>query len=102
MAKSRSSSPRAALPLARYVRLYEAQLRAERKSPKTITVYGAALGRFSRWFEREHGEPPSLSDFSKDNVRLFLGDLSTHVTWEDHPLLNGRHQGPCQAARCTR
>ena len=39
------------LPLAGLYRLYEAQLRAERKSPNTIRNYRDALERFARWSE---------------------------------------------------
>lgn len=56
----------AKLALAGYRRLYETQLRAERKSPKTIEVYRYVLEPFERWFQGEHRRPPVL------RVRLVL------------------------------
>jgi site-specific recombinase XerD len=97
MVKARSRASKTSLPLAGYVRLYEAQLRSERKSPNTLDHYLGALGRFTRWFELENGEPPTLADYGRDNVRLFLGDLANHSKWEDCNL-RGRQRGPLSSA----
>jgi len=63
-----------ALPLAGFYRLYEAQLRAERKSPNTIRNYNEALGKFSRWLEMSYGRPPLLAEYNAVEPRLFLAD----------------------------
>ena len=52
----------AKLALAGYRKLYETQLRAERKSPKTIEVYRYVLERFERWFQAENGRAPVLAE----------------------------------------
>jgi site-specific recombinase XerD len=80
-------------PLLSLIRLYDAQLRSERKSPKTIEAYNRALKRFSGWFEAEEGSEPSLSDFNRTSVRLFLADLVDRPKWEGHPTLAGRNDG---------
>ena len=66
-------------PLAGLIRLYDAQLRSERKSPKTIEAYNRALRRFSAWFEAEEGCEPRVSDYNRTSVRLFLADLHPPV-----------------------
>jgi site-specific recombinase XerD len=81
------------LPLAGLIRLYDAQLRSERKSPKTIEAYNRALRRFSGWFEAEEGREPRLSDYNRTSVRLFLADLVGRPKWEGHPTLAGRTDG---------
>lgn len=63
---------RLALPLKGYLRLHEANLRAERKTPKTIAVYGWLLGKFVQWFTTEHGRAPVLGDSTGAAVRFFL------------------------------
>jgi site-specific recombinase XerD len=78
-----------ALPLAGFYRLYEAQLRAERKSPNTIRNYRDALERFARWSEANHGRPPALADLNVVEARLFLADALGRRKYEDHPTLAG-------------
>ncbi|HLF08320.1 MAG TPA: tyrosine-type recombinase/integrase [Dehalococcoidia bacterium] len=67
-----------ALPLAGFYRLYEAQLRAERKSAKTIRIYFDGLGKFGKWFEATYGRPATLADA--------LG----RQKYVGHPTLEGR------------
>jgi hypothetical protein len=76
-----------ALPLAGFYRLYEAQLRAERKSPNTIRNCCDALERFARWSEASHGRAPSLGDLNVVEARLFLADALGLRKYEDHPTL---------------
>lgn len=47
------------------------QLRAERKSPKTVEIYTAGVRRFLRWAD-ETGNEPLLN---KPTVNLFIADL---------------------------
>ncbi len=49
----------AELPLLGFRRLYETQLRSERKSPKTLEAYDYALGKFETWFSHAYGGPPA-------------------------------------------
>lgn len=77
------------LPLVGFYRLYEAQLRAERKSPNTLRIYGDALGKFKKWLEETYETPATLGDFTSTNVRLFLGDAAERAKWEGHPTLEG-------------
>jgi site-specific recombinase XerD len=79
----------AGLPLKGYVRLYEAQLRAERKASKTIQVYGYVLSKFEQWFVAEHGRPPTLADFRADQARFFMVAVQEKPKWEGHPTLAG-------------
>jgi site-specific recombinase XerD len=75
--------------LAGFYRLYEAQLRAERKSPKTIRIYNEALGKFARWFEASYSRPAVLGDFNAVEARLFLADALGRRKYEGHPTLEG-------------
>ena len=77
------------LALSSFYRLYEAQLRAERKSPNTIRIYSDALTRFAAWAHAAYGRPAVLGDFTSTNARLFLGDLSEQPKWKNHPGLAG-------------
>jgi hypothetical protein len=77
------------LPLGGFWRLYEAQLRSERKSANTIRIYGNALTKFSDWCQDAFGRSPTLDDFSSTNVRLFLGDEAEQPKWRGHPTLEG-------------
>ena len=91
----RTSTParetgQASLPLAGFYRLYESQLRAERKSAKTIKNYNEALGKFKRWFEEAYGRPPALADLNVVEVRLFLGDALGRRKYEGTPPWRGR------------
>lgn len=74
-------------PLAGYVRLYDAQLRSERKSARTIQAYDYALERFRRWFEGCEQRPPALGDLTILQVRVFLADTMERPKWEGHPTL---------------
>ncbi|HEU0075743.1 MAG TPA: tyrosine-type recombinase/integrase [Dehalococcoidia bacterium] len=80
------------LPLAGFDRLYEAQLRAERKSAKTIRIYYDALGNFARWFEASYGRPATLADVNVVETRLFLGDALGRQKYVGHPTLEGTTQ----------
>lgn len=75
------------LPIRGFARLYQAQLKSERKSPKTIQAYDYALIRFQRWFEGCYHRIPLLSDFTAPTVRLFLADAMDRPKWEGHPFL---------------
>lgn len=77
------------LPLRGFVRLYEAHLRSERKTPKTIEVYKYVLGKFETWFTSTYGQPPTLAHFSRDQVRLFLVAAQDRPKWQGHPTLDG-------------
>jgi hypothetical protein len=61
------STGQESLPLAGFYRLYEAQLRAERKSAKTIKIYNEVLGKFKGWFERTYGRQAVLADLITDD-----------------------------------
>ena len=80
------------LPLAGFYRLYEAQLRAERKSAKTIKNYNEALGKFKKWFEESYGRPAALADLNVVEARLFLADALGRRKHEGHPTLEGTTQ----------
>jgi site-specific recombinase XerD len=82
-------SKHAALPLAGFYRLYEAQQRAERKSPKTIKNYKEALGKFASWFEASYGSEPRLEDLTVVEARLFLAHALEQPKWQGHPSLEG-------------
>lgn len=88
----------ASLPLKGYFRLYEAQLRAERKSPRTIEAYQYSLGKFAQWCERAFGTAPTLEQFNREQVRLFLVDAQDKPKWDGHPFLNGVTVKPVSGA----
>lgn len=75
------------LALSGYRRLYETQLRSERKSPKTIDAYNYALTKFENYFTTENGRPATLADFTVLQVRLFLVAAQSRPKWEGHPYL---------------
>ena len=77
------------LPLQGFFRLYEAQLRSERKSARTIKIYNGALGKFWDWSEQANAHKPVLSDFVTTQVRLFLADAMDKPKWDGHPILEG-------------
>jgi integrase/recombinase XerC/integrase/recombinase XerD len=78
-----------ALPLAGFYRLYEAQLRAERKSAKTIRIYFDGLGKFRDWLEASYGRQATLADVNAVEARLFLGDALERQKYVGHPTLEG-------------
>lgn len=78
------------LPLRGFFRLYETNLKAERKTPKTITVYRYVLTKFADWFERASGRAPLLSDLSSSQVRTFLVAVQETPKWHGHPTLDSR------------
>ena len=80
----------ATLPLLGYRRLYETQLRSERKSPKTLEAYDYVLGKFEAWFSGAYGRPPTLADLTVIQVRLFLVAAQEKPKWRGHPFLEGR------------
>ncbi|MDO0977174.1 tyrosine-type recombinase/integrase [Mycolicibacterium frederiksbergense] len=59
------------LDLAALLPSWELSLRAERKSPATIKVYGDAVRAFLRWCE-EHHHSPALD---RDLMKAFVADL---------------------------
>jgi site-specific recombinase XerD len=90
--------PDPTLPLKGHLRLYQAHLRAERKSPNTIAIYGHVLAKFERWFELTYGKPPALANFTRDQVRFFLVAAQDKVKWDGHPFLEGVTSQPISAA----
>jgi site-specific recombinase XerD len=78
------------LPLKGFVRLYETTLRAERKTPKTISIYDYVLGKFIGWFTAEYQRAPSLGDFTATQARLFFVMVQDKPKWEGHPWLEGK------------
>ena len=77
------------LPLKGFVRLYETNLRAERKTPKTIAVYNYVLHKFIDWFAEEYQRTPSLADITATQARLFLVYAQEKPKWQGHPTLDG-------------
>lgn len=75
------------LPLRGYVRLYEASLKGENKSPKTIQVYLYVLGRFHDWLEASYGATPVLAYFTLNHVRLFLAAALERPKWDGYPFM---------------
>src|SRR5579885_1906747 len=88
----------ASLPLKGFVRLYQATLKAERKSVKTIDVYTYVLRRFEEWFEAKHGRAPKLEDVRALAVREFLADAQDAPKWQTHPTLAGVNPGKVSGA----
>lgn len=70
-----------------YIRLYAAQLRAERKSPKTIDLYTYCLEKFRGWYLEVEGVEPTLGDFTVVRVRLFLADRMDRPKYQGHPRM---------------
>ena len=62
----------AATALKGYLRLYETQLKAERKAAKTIEAYFYVLGKFQRWLDAEQGRAGVLGDVTAPTARTFL------------------------------
>ena len=89
VAQSYFQPEHAVLPLQGFFRLYEAQLRSERKSARTIKIYNGALGKFWDWSEQANAHKPVLSDFVTTQVRLFLADAMDKPKWDGHPILEG-------------
>jgi site-specific recombinase XerD len=83
----------AAAPLKGYLRLYETQLRSERKAAKTIQAYFYVLGKFSRWLEAELDRPPRLGDLSLINARSFLVAAQEKTRWDGHPYIESAGKG---------
>ncbi|MHB8576246.1 MAG: tyrosine-type recombinase/integrase [Dehalococcoidia bacterium] len=78
-----------ALPLKGFIRLYETDLKAERKTAKTIATYGYVLTKFSQWYTAEYGAAPTLSTVTAVQVRLFLVAVQDKPKWQGHPTLEG-------------
>jgi site-specific recombinase XerD len=91
MRQAASSQPSgdAPLPLKGFLRLYETDLRAERRTAKTIATYGYVLAKFSQWYTAEYGEAPTLAAMTVTQVRLFLVAVQEKPKWQGHPTLAG-------------
>ena len=81
----------ATLPLQGYIRLYEASLKGENKSAKTIQVYLYVLGRFHDWLEVSYDATPVLGYFTVAHVRLFLAAALERPKWDGHPFMQPAH-----------
>jgi hypothetical protein len=101
MPRSRRKSNEA-MPLSGFFRLYNAQLRPERKSPKTIGAYDRALQRFASWWAEEQGDEPVLGDYNRNNVRLFLADYAGRPKWQGLRGLGAVKEGHFRPARCIK
>jgi site-specific recombinase XerD len=84
------SGPDEALPLFGFRRLYQTQLKSERKAAKTIAAYDYVLARFESWFTQANGRAPTLADFTVLQVRLFLVAAQEKPKWDGHPTLAGK------------
>jgi site-specific recombinase XerD len=73
------------LPLEGYIKLYNAHLKTEGKTDKTIKIYNYALSLFSNYFTGEEGRPPTLNDFTADNVRYCLAEAADRPKWSGQP-----------------
>lgn len=54
---------------------FQLHVRAERRSPRTATLYGQAVRFFAAWLT-EQGVAPDLTAFTKDTVRAWLAELA--------------------------
>ncbi|MGE3856176.1 MAG: tyrosine-type recombinase/integrase [Dehalococcoidia bacterium] len=72
------------IALTRFTRMFNAQLRSEQKSPRTIQAYEYTFTRFARWFETIEGREPLFGDFTVGRVRMFLSDTMDVPKWAGH------------------
>lgn len=62
------------IPLSDLIESYAVYLAGERKSPKTLTTYRAAIRNFTTWLT-DRGGLPVQSELTPTNVRAWLADL---------------------------
>lgn len=91
-------APRPAQPtLSQLLELFSSYYRAHNYSVHTIPWYQERLGWFFRWFEEHEARPPTLDDFSVQNVMLFILTKQNTPAWSGHPFHPGRESGPSPA-----
>jgi hypothetical protein len=94
-------SSEARMVLSGFRHLYETQLKAERKSAKTIAVYHYALTKFEKWWDEIHEEPAVLAGFTALNVRLFLVAAQSGPSGPGTPTWTARRRRSSPARRST-
>lgn len=92
--KPDSIDPRlGATALKGYLRLYETQLKSERKASKTLQAYFYVLGKFTHWLEEDLRRPLVLGDVTVTQARSFLVTAQEKTRWDGHPFIDGRDKG---------
>jgi integrase/recombinase XerC/integrase/recombinase XerD len=73
------------LSLRRALELFEAAYRAAGYRPRTIAWYQQRLGYFFVYLDRTLGREPTLSDFTKQQFRLFILEKQAVPRYDGHP-----------------